>query len=139
MENHDEEHETDYTYTARDGSCKYKATTKTEVQTYANVASRSVAQLMAAIAKGVTSVTIEADTSAFQGYRSGILNTTACGTSLDHAVAAVGYGTENGVQYYIVRNSWGRSWGEEGYIRIAAVEGAGICGIQLESLWPTTN
>ena len=48
----------------------------------------------------------------FQMYTSGILDSTKCGTSLDHAVAAVGYGTENGVEYYIVRNSWGANWGE---------------------------
>jgi len=117
----------------------FKATTNTKVTAYKNVPSRSVSQLKAAIAKGPTSVTIEADRMAFQGYTGGILNSTACGTSLDHAVTAVGYGTEKGQEYYIVRNSWGASWGESGYIRIAAVDGAGICGIQLESLWPTTN
>jgi len=63
-------------------------------------------------------------------YKSGVLDSTDCGTVLNHAVAAVGYGTENGKDYYIVRNSWGTSWGDEGYIKIAAVEGKGICGIQ---------
>jgi C1A family cysteine protease len=75
----------------------------------------------------------------FQMYSGGILDSSKCGTSLDHAVAAVGYGTENGVEYYIVRNSWGSSWGEHGYIRIAAKAGLGICGIQQVSLWATTN
>jgi len=65
------------------------------------------------------------------------LDSAACGTALDHAVAAVGYGTENGLEYYIVRNSWGTSWGEDGYIRIAVVDHTpGICGIQRESLYP---
>mgnify|MGYP002631748453 FL=1 len=67
------------------------------------------------------------------------MDSTACGTSLDHAVAAVGYGTEGGQEYYIVRNSWGASWGDAGYIKIAAVEGKGICGIQMESLYPSTT
>jgi len=67
------------------------------------------------------------------------LDSTACGTQLDHAVAAVGYGTEAGQDYYIVRNSWGASWGLDGYIKIAAVDGAGICGIQMESLYPSTK
>jgi len=48
----------------------------------------------------------------FQQYQSGILDSTECGTKLDHAVAAVGYGSEGGKDYYIVRNSWGPSWGE---------------------------
>ena len=72
-------------------------------------------------------------------YTGGVLDSTACGTKLDHAVAAVGYGTEGGLDYYIVRNSWGATWGEEGYIKIAAVEGEGICGIQMESLYPTAK
>jgi C1A family cysteine protease len=84
-------------------------------------------------------VTIEADTSVFQGYKSGILNSAACGTNLDHAFTAVGYGVEGSTSYYIVRNSWGAGWGEQGYVRIAAVDGAGICGIQKQSLYPTTD
>jgi len=72
-------------------------------------------------------------------YTGGVLNSSACGTQLDHAVTAVGYGTEGGQEYYLVRNSWGASWGDAGYIKIAAVDGVGICGIQQISLWPTTK
>jgi len=103
------------------------------------VPANSVAQLKAAIDKQPVSVTIEADRTVFQQYTSGILDSTACGTNLDHAVAAVGYGSEGGKEYYIVRNSWGASWGDQGYIKIAAVEGKGICGIQMESLYPTAS
>ena len=64
-------------------------------------------------------------------YTSGVLNDPACGTSLNHAVAAVGYGVEGGVKYYIIRNSWGSGWGDRGYIKIAAQDsGKGICGVQ---------
>jgi len=69
-------------------------------------------------------------------YTGGVLDSADCGTQLDHAVAAVGYGSEGGKDYYIVRNSWGASWGEAGYIKIAAVDGEGICGIQKQSLYP---
>jgi len=72
-------------------------------------------------------------------YTSGVMDSTACGTNLDHAVAAVGYGTEGGKDYYIVRNSWGASWGDQGYIKIAAVEGKGICGIQMQAYSATTD
>ena len=98
-----------------------------------------MSSLKAAIEKSVVTVTIEADKSVFQLYTSGILDTTACGTSLDHAVAAVGYGTEGGKEYYIVRNSWSASWGDQGYIKIAAVDGKGICGIQMQSFVAQTN
>ena len=52
---------------------------------------------------------------------------------------AVGYGTEGTMDYYIVRNSWGKVWGDQGYVKIAAVNGVGICGIQQISVYPETN
>ena len=135
-----EELESDYTYHAVDGTCKdSQYTGQVNVANYQNVPANSVAQLKAAIAQAPVSVTIEADQFVFQGYTGGILDSTACGTNLDHAVAAVGYGTESGQDYYLVRNSWGASWGDAGYIKIAAVEGAGICGIQMQSLYPATT
>jgi hypothetical protein len=67
------------------------------------------------------------------------LNSAQCGTQLDHAITAIGYGTTGKVDYFIIRNSWGGNWGEGGYINIAAVPGksVGICGIQQQSYWPT--
>jgi C1A family cysteine protease len=76
------------------------------------------------------SVAIQADTAVFQTYTSGVLTGSACGTSIDHAVIAVGYGTDATYgAYYLVRNSWGTSWGEKGYVRIGQASGAGVCGI----------
>lgn len=99
----------------------------------------SVSQLKAAVNKGVVTVTIEADQSVFQQYHSGILDSERCGTHLDHAVAAVGWGKEGEKEYWIVRNSWGASWGDKGYIKIAAKEGKGICGIQMQTYLATAN
>jgi hypothetical protein len=73
----------------------------------------------------------------FQGVFTG-----ECGTALDHGVVAVGYGTENGVDYWLVRNSWGSNWGENGYIKMErnVVETyTGKCGITMESSYPVKN
>lgn len=91
--------------------------------------------LMAAVAKQPVVIAIEADTRYFQSYSGGILDSTACGTSLDHAVEIVGYGTENGVDYWNVRNSWSNSWGENGYFRVkktSSTNDIGICGVAAE-------
>ena len=106
---------------------------------YETVSPNIVSQLKAAIDNGVVSVTVEADQMVFQQYHSGVMDSTKCGTNLDHAIAAVGYGTEGGQEYYIVRNSWSAGWGDNGYIKIAAVEGRGICGIQMENSYPTSD
>ena len=97
---------------------------------------------MAAIALGPTSVTVDASSSVWYYYTSGVISSTDCGTKLDHAVTAVGYGTdaETGLDYYLVRNSWGAGWGDQGYVKIARVgDGYGICGIHEISVWALTN
>jgi len=81
-------------------------------------------------------VSIQADKSCFQLYSSGVLNNTKCGTNLDHAVLTVGWGTESGQEYWLVKNSWGTGWGDKGYIKLAIVSGKGICGVQMEPLYP---
>lgn len=88
--------------------------------------------LMAAVAKQPVVIAIEADTRYFQSYSGGILDSPNCGTNLDHAVEIVSYGTENGIDYWTVRNSWGSSWGESGYVRIkktSSTNDIGICGL----------
>merc|ERR1712151_498398 len=88
----------------------------------------------AAVSKHPVSVAIEADKSAFQLYRSGVLDSSSCGTNLDHGVLVVGYGTD-GKDYWKVKNSWGGSWGEEGYIRM--VRNKNQCGIAQQPSYPT--
>merc|ERR1712147_454317 len=97
---------------------------------------RSGAALKAAVAKQPVSVAIEADRMAFQGYTGGVITGTSCGTQLDHGALAVGYGTENGEEYFLVKNSWGASWGESGYVKIGP---ANVCGIPQQPSSPTTN
>jgi len=82
---------------------------------------------------GPTSVAIQANESAFQMYHTGVI-TSGCGTQLDHGVLAVGYGTENGENYFLVKNSWGPSWGDNGFVKIGANN---VCGILLKASQPT--
>ena len=131
--------EADYPYKAYDQGCKYDATKITPVRGkgHVMVSPNSATALKTAIAAGPVSVAIEADTFVFQFYSGGILNSSKCGTDLDHGVIAVGYGVDASKgEYYIVRNSWGASWGLKGYVNIAIVDGNGICGIQMEPTFP---
>jgi C1A family cysteine protease len=130
--------ESDYPYTGQDGTCQ-KGNGVVSSTGHTDVAPNDRAQLKAAVAQTVVSIAIEADQYAFQGYQGGVLNDASCGTQLDHGVTIVGYGSEAGQDYWIVRNSWGAGWGESGYIRIADVEGEGICGINLAAVYPTSN
>jgi cathepsin L len=128
--------ESEYGYTARQGSCHYSASKGVgQVRSFTDVPQNSVSQLKAAIAKGPVSVAIEADQYAFQGYRSGVI-TSGCGQQLDHGVLAVGYGTLNGTPYFLVKNSWGASWGDKGYVRIGATS-SNVCGILSAASYPT--
>jgi C1A family cysteine protease len=142
LESHYAELESVYPYKGVDGTCAYNSKSKTAVETtgYTNVTARSSSQMMASIATGVVSVAIEADQAVFQMYSSGVFDSAQCGTNLDHGVTLVGYGSENGQDYYILRNSWGTTWGDQGYMKIANTgSGAGICGVQLAGVFPQSN
>ena len=134
--------EADYPYTATNGFCSADWDEgPVQVNTVNPVTGRSESALLAAIANGPTSVTVDASSPVFHYYTSGVITDSSCGTALDHAITAVGYGTdENGQDYYLVRNSWGTGWGDAGYLKIGRNgDGYGICGIQEISVWAETN
>jgi C1A family cysteine protease len=131
--------ESSYPYTAADGNCVYDSANAYQwnVTSFTQITPDSVTSLQNALAMQPVSVSIQADKLCFQLYKSGVMDNVNCGTSIDHAVLAVGYGNESGQDYWLVKNSWGASWGENGYIKIAAVDGIGICGVQSGPLYPT--
>lgn len=140
-EQHAIELESDYPYfsgtTMDSGACKADAKKGSVILTgYSHVPGSTPDQLKAAIQQQPVSIGIEADQTVFNQYQSGIITSEKCGTKLDHGVLAVGYGSEYGQDYYLVKNSWGPSWGESGYVRIGVKEGDGICGIQKDPAYP---
>lgn len=118
-----DELETSYPYTAKTGSCdsskqsSHDGVNSGVITGVKDVTPQSCADLMAAVQKGPVSVAIEADQAGFQHYSSGIFSG-SCGTQLDHGVLVVGYGTDGGKDYWKVKNSWGTTWGDSGYIRM---------------------
>ncbi|XP_073001167.1 cysteine proteinase mucunain-like [Typha latifolia] len=131
--------EEDYPYRAHNGRCDLsrKNAKVVSIDGYEDVPKNDEKALRKAVAHQPVSVAIEAGGREFQLYNSGIFNG-RCGIELDHGVVAVGYGTENGKDYWIVRNSWGPNWGEAGYVRIERniKSAAGKCGIAMMASYP---
>merc|ERR1719198_2948441 len=126
--------ESSYPYTARDGSCKSSYTTAIPqggITGYKSVG-QSTNALKSALQTGPVSVAIEADQMAFQLYSGGVLSS-GCGTNLDHGVLAVGYDSNS----FKVKNSWGTSWGNNGYLQIST--SGNVCGIHSEATYPTVS
>lgn len=129
--------EADYPYEPRDGTCdtrkeKIFAASFTD---YKDVPPNDVQQMLAAVSQRPVAIAIEADKEAFQLYNGGVLDKASCGTSLDHGVLVVGFTTEDDENYpnaWIVKNSWGVSWGLSGYVYISRdtrYSRSGICGV----------
>jgi C1A family cysteine protease len=128
-----------YQYTAKDGSCK-TCSAVAHISSCWDVKPNDQISLKAAVAKQPVAIAISADTKLFQSYSSGVITSESCYTSLDHGVLIVGYGTENGQDYWLVKNSWGTTWGMGGYVKIAkssSTNDPGICGIAKQPSFPS--
>lgn len=130
--------ETNYPYTAKNGVCNKTAASQVAatISSYKQVTSNNYQALATAVAQQPVSVLVDAGGADWQSYGGGIVTDTNCGTSLDHAVLAVGYDMGNSPPYWLVKNSWGTSWGISGYIKLAVVAGNGICGVQMSCYYP---
>lgn len=135
--------ESSYSYTSgisqTGGTCK-SCSAIVQVDECFDVKPNDQLALKEAVSIRPVAIAIEADTRYFQSYSSGILTSTTCGTTLDHGVLIVGYGEENGQKYWLVKNSWGTTWGDDGYVKIARNESendGGVCGIGMEASFVT--
>lgn len=115
--------ESEYDYTGKDEACK-SFTPYNYVHAWGWI-HRTADGLKNALAQYPVAVAIQGENDTFRNYKKDVI-TQGCGTSIDHAVIAVGYGTtSSGQEYFIIKNSWGATWGEQGYARIAPDQ----CGI----------
>lgn len=135
--------ETSYPYTGRASACKASSCTKAlspgAVTGYHDVQQNSREALMSALQQQPVSIAVEADKATFQSYASGVM-TKLCGTNLDHGILAVGYGTESGTDYWMVKNSWGDVWGLKGYGKLERGKGgSGECGILMGATYPSVS
>nr|AAL34984.1 cathepsine L-like cysteine protease [Rhodnius prolixus] len=130
--------EASYPYEARENNCRFKEDKVGGTDKgYVDILEASEKDLQSAVATvGPISVRIDASHESFQFYSEGVYKEQYCSPSqLDHGVLTVGYGTENGQDYWLVKNSWGPSWGESGYIKIARNH-KNHCGIASMASYP---
>ncbi|XP_024994553.1 vignain-like [Cynara cardunculus var. scolymus] len=129
-----------YPYFAQDGKCDTSKRNSpiVKIDGFETVPANDESALLKAVANQPVSIAIDASGPNFQFYSEGVFNG-FCGTELDHGVAIVGYGTtQEGIGYWIVRNSWGPEWGEQGYIRMQRGINSpeGLCGLAMEASYP---
>ncbi|KAI4343018.1 hypothetical protein MLD38_027568 [Melastoma candidum] len=127
--------EDSYPYNEEDGTCDLRGTPVAKITGYEYVTKNDEKALLKAVANQPVSIAV--DGTLLQLYRRRVFNG-PCHTDLNHAITAVGYGTEGRKKYWLMKNSWGEDWGEDGYLRIARdVEaGTGLCGLAMDASYP---
>uniref|UniRef100_A0A452YWP2 Vignain n=1 Tax=Aegilops tauschii subsp. strangulata TaxID=200361 RepID=A0A452YWP2_AEGTS len=131
--------ESSYPYAGADGKCKSGSDSVATITSYEDVPTNDEGALMKAVASQPVSVAVDGGDMTFQFYSGGVM-TGSCGTDLDHGIAAIGYGaTSDGTKYWLMKNSWGTTWGENGYLRMEKdiTDKKGMCGLAMEPSYPT--
>ncbi|KAG8479505.1 hypothetical protein CXB51_029276 [Gossypium anomalum] len=133
--------EDNYPYQAMQGTCdlQKQASQVAHISNYESVPTNSEQELLKAVSNQPVAVSIEGSGTDFRHYSRGIFNG-YCGTNLNHAVTIVGFGTsDDGTDYWLVKNQWGEDWGENGYIRMQrnVADSQGLCGLAIRPAYPT--
>ncbi|KAK8943181.1 Xylem cysteine proteinase 1 [Platanthera zijinensis] len=143
VDNHGINSEANYPFAGEDSSCNSKkaSVSAVKISGFEDVPANNEAALLKAVTGQPVSVAIDGGDPNFQSYAGGTF-TGPCDTQLDHAVTAIGYGTDaDGTKYWLVKNSWGTRWGNNGYIKmerdISSPEG--LCGLAKQPSYPTIN
>lgn len=125
-----------YPYKAKRGDCKFNpSAVGATVKEYVKIETGNESDLLDAVADGPVSVALRGVDSVLGFYAKGIFDRPCTKYDIiDHAMTVVGYGSENGKDYWIVRNSWGPEKGEDGYVRFA--RGKNLCGIADAAFYP---
>jgi len=135
--------EEEYPYLADNLQCRHRYNATVNLKKYISIPENNNHVLAKAVARGPVSVGVDAASNFFHFYLSGVINTEECFSHLNHGVLIVGYGTdeESGLDYWLVKNSWGPQWGDHGYLKIKKdhIKSIGICGIAKDASLPIVD
>lgn len=129
--------EEDYPYKPEKDWCFANCTSPYKINGHRNVPENNENALKTVVSQQPVSVAIDAGAQSFQFYSSGVFDG-ECGFQLNHGVLAVGYGNEDGKDYWLIKNSWGSDWGDDGYIKILrnSEDKRGQCGVAMSASYP---
>jgi len=133
----------DYPYHSMKGGeykCEYDSSKgKVTDKGHAKVQKGSSFDFKKQLLDGPVATAVAADKQVFMFYKGGIIQDRCDGQYPNHGITAVGYGVEKGVEYLILKNTWGENWGEKGFVRVASQDGDGMCGVNIDAVYPIMN